>query len=177
MRGTKSILRPACKISLKLRPELSLKVVSLVKQLASSGQKCNACKFYRHEPVPQSWGRDSFYGPPYALLQGSLADMAHQPPFEGSPAVKKGDACIIPNTREFFIATADHGEWGDSHTVWGQVADEASWQVIARIPTGPYTNRTDGAITTRWLTPEATVPFNISLEQQRQTQESKLQPS
>ena len=28
-------------------------VVSLVKQLASSGQKCNACKFYCHEPVPQ----------------------------------------------------------------------------------------------------------------------------
>jgi hypothetical protein len=32
-----------------------------------------------------------------------------------------GDACIIPNTREFFIATADHEEWGHSHTVWGQV--------------------------------------------------------
>jgi hypothetical protein len=40
-------------IRLKLRPELSPKVVSLVKQLASSGRKCNACKFYRHESVPQ----------------------------------------------------------------------------------------------------------------------------
>lgn len=57
------------------------------------------------------------------------------------------------------------------------MADEASWQVIARIPTAPYTNRTDGAITTRWLTPEATVPFNISLEQQQPQQEPKLQPS
>jgi hypothetical protein len=44
------------------------------------------------------------------------------------------------------------------------------------MPTAPYTNRTDGSITTRWLTPEATVPFSISLEQQ-QLQESKLQPS
>ncbi|WIA13540.1 hypothetical protein OEZ85_007112 [Tetradesmus obliquus] len=152
-----SILRPACKIRLKLRSELSPKVVSLVKQLASSGQKCNACKFCRHEPVPQSWGQDSFYGPPYALLQGSLADMAQQPPFEGSPAVKK--------------ANLGHVKHHPS------VADEASWQVIARIPTAPYTNRTDGAITTRWLTPEATVPFNISLKQQQPQQEPKLQPS
>jgi hypothetical protein len=39
----------------------------------------------------QNWGQGSFYGPPYALLQGSLADMAQQPPFEGSPAVQKGE--------------------------------------------------------------------------------------
>ncbi|KAF6251927.1 hypothetical protein COO60DRAFT_576641 [Scenedesmus sp. NREL 46B-D3] len=162
-------------IRLKLRPELSPKVVALVKQLASSGRNCHACKFYRHEPIPQGWGQGSFYGPPYALLQGSLAGMAEQPPFEGSPAVRTGDACIIPNTREFFIATADHTEWGHAHTVWGQVADAASWLVIHSMPTEPYTNRTDGAITTRWLTPDVTVPFSISLEQQ--LQESKLQPS
>jgi hypothetical protein len=32
-----------------------------------------------------------------------------------------GDVCMIPNCREFFIATADHIEWGTAHTVWGQV--------------------------------------------------------
>jgi hypothetical protein len=56
-----------------------------------------------------------------------------------------------------------------------QVADEASWRVIHSIPTAPYTNRTDGAITTRWLTPEAHVPFSISLEaaaQQAPTQQT-----
>ncbi len=30
----------------------------------------------------QEWGKDGFWGPPYALLQGSLADLARQPPFE-----------------------------------------------------------------------------------------------
>jgi len=38
----------------------------------------------------QNFGKDNFYGPPYALLQGSLADLAEQPPFEGNPPVKKG---------------------------------------------------------------------------------------
>jgi cyclophilin family peptidyl-prolyl cis-trans isomerase len=42
-----------------------------------------------------------------------------------------GDACIIPNTREFFIATADHGEWGHSHTVWGQVSSAAKFVFMA----------------------------------------------
>jgi hypothetical protein len=38
----------------------------------------------------QNFGKDNFYGPPYALLQGSLADLAEQPPFEGNIPVKKG---------------------------------------------------------------------------------------
>lgn len=28
---------------------------------------------------------------------------------------------MIPHSREFFIATADHEEWGHAHTGWGQV--------------------------------------------------------
>ncbi len=34
---------------------------------------------------------------------------------------RKGNACIIPGSKDFFIATADHTEWGNSHVVWGQV--------------------------------------------------------
>ena len=29
----------------------------------------------------QNFGKDAFFGPPYALLQGSLADMGEAPPF------------------------------------------------------------------------------------------------
>jgi hypothetical protein len=29
---------------------------------------------------------------------------------------------MIPRCKEFFIATADHIEWGTSHTVWGKVS-------------------------------------------------------
>ena len=38
-------------------------------------------RFYRHEPAPENFGKDGFFGPPYALLQGSLADMDETPPF------------------------------------------------------------------------------------------------
>jgi hypothetical protein len=36
-------------------------------------------------------------------------------------AHRRGHVCIIPNCKEFFIATADHPEWGASHTIWGEV--------------------------------------------------------
>lgn len=47
-----------------------------------------------------------------------------------------------------------------------QVADAASWAVIDSIPYEPYTTRTSGGYTTRWLTPNATVPFSLSMETQ-----------
>mmetsp|Transcript_38542 Transcript_38542/g.85818 ORF Transcript_38542/g.85818 Transcript_38542/m.85818 type:complete len:230 (+) Transcript_38542:15-704(+) len=151
-------------IKLRPRPDLSPKIVLLVQQLADK-HECHSCKFYRHEPAPENFGKNNFYGPPYALLQGSLADMAEQPPFEGNPVVRKGDVCIIPNSKEFFIATAGHEEWGHAHTVWAHVADEASWKVIDAIPVEPFTTITDnGGITTRWLTQNATIPFQLSIE-------------
>lgn len=29
--------------------------------------------------------------------------------------------CMIPGSKEFFIAAVDHKEWGAAHTVWGVV--------------------------------------------------------
>jgi hypothetical protein len=138
--------------------------VDLVQQLAAKNS-CPKCNFYRHEPALESFGKEGFYGPPYALLQGSLGDMLETPPFEGSPEIKKGDVCIIPNSKEFFIAKAGHEEWGHSHSVWGHIADEASWEVISRVPMEPFSTITDkGGITTRWLTPNATTRFSLSTE-------------
>lgn len=37
---------------------------------------------YPNHGTAQNWGENGFFGPPYALLQGSLADLARQPPFE-----------------------------------------------------------------------------------------------
>lgn len=34
---------------------------------------------------------------------------------------RKGHACMIPGSKEFFIAAADHDEWGNAHTVFGMV--------------------------------------------------------
>uniref|UniRef100_A0A7S0RB62 Peptidylprolyl isomerase n=1 Tax=Chlamydomonas leiostraca TaxID=1034604 RepID=A0A7S0RB62_9CHLO len=155
------------KIRIRPRKDVSPKIVSLVENLARKAV-CNSCHFYRHEPVPVNWGMPGNWdqwGPPYALLQGSLADMEKKPEFEGNPVVKKGDVCIIPNCSEFFIAKADHDEWGTAHSVWGKVEDDESWATIAAIPMEPFTTLTDsGNITTRWLTPDAHIPFKLTLE-------------
>ena len=60
------------------RADLSPKIVGLIQAL-SEANSCPSCKFYRHEPVPENWGKDGFFGPPYGLLQGSLADMTETP--------------------------------------------------------------------------------------------------
>ena len=35
---------------------------------------------------------------------------------------RRGQVCMIPGTKEFFIALVDHDEWGGAHTVWGEVS-------------------------------------------------------
>lgn len=34
---------------------------------------------------------------------------------------RMGHLCMIPGTKDFFIAYGDHPEWGSSHTVFGEV--------------------------------------------------------
>ena len=55
-----------------------------------------------------------------------LADMScrHSPFSSELRALmhRRGQVCMIPGTREFFIALVDHDEWGGAHTVWGEVS-------------------------------------------------------
>eukprot|EP00198_Chlamydomonas_reinhardtii_P003458 XP_001692794.1 peptidyl-prolyl cis-transisomerase, cyclophilin type [Chlamydomonas reinhardtii] len=159
-RGKWSVLRAPCvttQFIIKLRPDLAPDTCTLVWELAQKGN-CPSCKFYRHEPVPMEWGNNGFFGPPYALLQGSLADLARQPPFENKgTTVQKGHICMIPNCKEFFIATADHSEWGQSHTVWGEVEDLSA---EPNYPFEPFHSNTHDNITTRWL--DNTYAFNLT---------------
>ena len=69
-------------VQIRIRPrqDLAPKIVDLVLKL-SKAKECKTCRFYRHEPAPENFGKDGFFGPPYALLQGSLADMDENPPF------------------------------------------------------------------------------------------------
>ncbi len=39
---------------------------------------------------------------------------------------RKGHVCMIPETKEFFIAAKDHDEWGSAHTVWGMVGESTA---------------------------------------------------
>jgi hypothetical protein len=38
--------------------------------------------------VSQNWGVDGFYGPPYALLQGSLDAIGSDPPYENAVPIR-----------------------------------------------------------------------------------------
>jgi hypothetical protein len=76
--------RPACKLMMHIRKPWHTRTL-LLRCLSSCWCSRTLLLVYL-----QGWGQGGFYGPPYALLQGSLADIAEQPPFEGSPPVKRG---------------------------------------------------------------------------------------
>ena len=43
-----------------------------------------------------------------------------------SAMCRRGLACMIPGTKEFFISLSDHSEWGTAHTCWGEVSAQHS---------------------------------------------------
>ncbi|PNH03138.1 hypothetical protein TSOC_010845 [Tetrabaena socialis] len=108
---------------------------SLVLELAHQ-RGCKGCAFYRNEAVPQA---QEGSGPPYGLLQGSLAGMLRVPSREGGNiAMRRGHVAMIPDTREFFINVMDHVGWGDSMTVWGELDGPASMSVVEAALRLPY---------------------------------------
>lgn len=66
----------------------------------------------------------------YGLLQGNI-DLPTTPALEGSLPVKAGHVAFIPNTSDFFIALVDHPEWNTSHTVFAEIEDFVSTDLIA----------------------------------------------
>ena len=109
-------------IRVRLRKDASPVVAetfsSFAKKPGASGS------FYRSEAVPEPGAIDNFGGPgpPYALVQGRL-DGTHRSdlPRESAPKVRRGHACLIGGGPDFFIAVGGHPEWGNGHTVWGEV--------------------------------------------------------
>lgn len=110
-------------------------------------------RFYRAEPVPPHWASpdwpDSWqggrWGPPYALLQGSLrpSGTRHAPPAADvgpgcKPVIRRGMVAWAGGRGgpDFFIALAQHPEWGNGHTVWAEVLpqDMAVVDAIMRRP-------------------------------------------
>ena len=95
-------------------------------------------RFYRAEPVPAHWGSTSWpdnyfggrWGPPYALLQGSLqptgSALKPSSPDSGAgarPVIARGMCAWAAGGGgpEFFIALAEHPEWAHGHTVFAEV--------------------------------------------------------
>ena len=110
-------------------------------------------RFYRAEPVPARWGSpdwpDNYFGgrwgPPYALLQGSLRPRATRvrpaSPDSGQgakPVIRRGMVAWAGGGGgpDFFIALAQHPEWGNGHTVWAEVlpSDMAVIDAVMRRP-------------------------------------------
>lgn len=83
---------------IRVRPfyQLAPNLTALVMQLASK-EHCTACRFYRNEQAPT---KEQEWGPPYGLLQGSMAGMARSPPTtEGHIVMKTGQLAFIPGTK------------------------------------------------------------------------------
>lgn len=107
--------------------------------------------------MPKHWGSPEWpdtyeggrWGPPYALLQGGLyAQGAPTPkaPREDDPVVRRGMVAWAGGSSgpAFFIALADHPEWGRGHTVFADVVS-ADMSVVEHIVKQPSTT-TSGRI-------------------------------
>lgn len=126
------IATPKGNIRLKLRPEWSESSVAFVRMLAAHPLCTPACEFYRVEPG--------------FLLQGSLRALipSNNITTKGPRAMKRGDvgwAGAGPGPDFFiYLGAQPATHWGTDHTVWAEVADEASLvmaDTIAALPPLP----------------------------------------
>mmetsp|Transcript_12460 Transcript_12460/g.26370 ORF Transcript_12460/g.26370 Transcript_12460/m.26370 type:complete len:280 (+) Transcript_12460:110-949(+) len=125
-------------IRLQLLAAEAPKAAEYVQALAATGnteETCSKCTLYRGEPVPVYWGSEDYpdqffdggrWGPPYALVQGGLiSDGSISPPpaEEYNPIIERGMVAWAGGKGgpHFFIALAQHPEWGHGHTVWANV--------------------------------------------------------
>uniref|UniRef100_A0A7S0RAT8 ShKT domain-containing protein n=1 Tax=Chlamydomonas leiostraca TaxID=1034604 RepID=A0A7S0RAT8_9CHLO len=109
------------------------RTAALIMDLAHQAPEAKrACRLYRSEAVPPAEHPD---GPPYGLLQGSLAGVLKPPPSENLAKVvpKEGYVAMITGTTEFYISLMDHSSWGGAHSVWGKVENmEVVFAIVAK---------------------------------------------
>ncbi|KAK3286096.1 hypothetical protein CYMTET_6331 [Cymbomonas tetramitiformis] len=120
-------------VIIRLRPDISPKAVAAIVQLArdkGGPNGCRSCRIYRNEAKPETG-----FGPPYALVQGSLGPGLGKHSIEGRAPTHRGTVCLIAQTSEFFISVGEHPEWNGSFIVWGEVED---MKVIDTVTTLPY---------------------------------------
>lgn len=139
----------------QLLEKLAPRTTALVWALAAN-KGCKDCAFYRNEAKPHSG-----LGPPYALLQGRMPELAGKSPREGNIEVKMGHVCFIPETKDFFIAYGDHPEWETSHTVWG-VVDE--WFATDLIVAQQYKEVVHSEFGTHMRMLKVEVPFKMTAD-------------
>jgi len=122
-------------ISIELRERWAPNLVRAIARAVRDGKTCGdeggdsrrRCEFYRAEGAPEVGVVDGYGGPgpPYALLQGSLAGVEQGDYLvtTTTPKVARSYACLIGRGADFFIATRAHDEWGVAHACFGVVVD------------------------------------------------------
>ena len=87
-----ALVTPFGEVGLRLRAATSPVASRWLWDLAGRSE-CAQCRFYRAEPVPRGWANQSyFFGPPYALLQGSLRASSRG---GGDAGLPKEAGCIL----------------------------------------------------------------------------------
>lgn len=80
------------------------------------------------------------FGPPFALIQGTLEAQGNpfrKAPKEACPTIKRGTVAWVGSGPEFFISLAKHEEWQREYTAFGSVLPEdmSIAERIAQLPT------------------------------------------
>ncbi|XP_012083725.1 uncharacterized protein LOC105643242 isoform X2 [Jatropha curcas] len=132
-------------LHIKLLPDCAPHSVSYLLELLAS-HHCAGCHFYRSESRGRFWDpegnhiKQAPYGPPFALIQGTLeahGTVFKDVPTEACPRVRRGSIAWVGSGPEFFISLANHNEWKKAYTLFGFVLPEDMETVekIANLPT------------------------------------------
>ena len=133
--ATRWLLRRAAEATRLSATPMSTKPMTSAHGARDGRAGCAGCRFYRAEPVPIGWGEDWFFGPPYALLQGSFGGsgghpFALRPAAEGGLVLRRGALIMIDKGPDFLIGLAPHPEWATSYTHLGDVVNEDMRAVV-----------------------------------------------
>ncbi|KAG7371199.1 hypothetical protein IV203_019769 [Nitzschia inconspicua] len=145
-RKTASLSLCRCSLKMSLSPPPShhrrrRRHLQEIPSQISSNERCTKCTLYRGEPVPTYWGSKDYpdryfdngrWGPPYALVQEIVVSddpKVWQPPRQQQPfrpSIQRGMVAWAGGQGgpHFFVALADHPEWGQSHTVFATVLED-----------------------------------------------------
>ncbi|KAJ4957620.1 hypothetical protein NE237_024731 [Protea cynaroides] len=134
-------------LHIKLFPDCAPHSVAYILELLAL-RHCAGCRFYRAEGRGISWDyggnhiKDASFGPPFALIQGTLEAQGiqfNQIPTEACPTIRRGSVAWVGSGPEFFISLANHYEWRNAYTVFGSVLEEDMeiLEIIAKLATKP----------------------------------------
>eukprot|EP00966_Prymnesium_polylepis_P330683 7386303-Prymnesium_polylepis.1 len=143
---------PKGRIRLRLNHGGSPNASRWLSSVAAASTHCRGCRFYRAEPVPRGWARDWYYGPPYALLQGTLLATAANGVL-ARPALQREAGCVlqrgmlimIDKGPDFLIGLAAHPEWATSYTHVADVVSE-DMRIVDDVMAEPLVTQNWGSI-------------------------------